>query len=167
MLRLGDTVRHRRFLQGWDSGISFGSLSMGRKTAQGGTRHRTNIRLRCLEQQRSISNFPCSLTRNITSHSMKNLAFHSLPGWNVIILPILTTLLVHFSLKGWENVRLGSERVERSKSFGRRASPRRRELLTWWKTCGYIDISVSNSDLLLMNECRSSVLLRTLQFIIH
>ena len=26
----------------------------------------------------SISNFPCSLTRNITSHSMKNLAFHSL-----------------------------------------------------------------------------------------
>ena len=28
-------------------------------------------------QECSISNFPCSLTRNITSHSMKNLAFHS------------------------------------------------------------------------------------------
>ena len=26
----------------------------------------------------STSNFPCSLTRNITSHSMKNVAFHSL-----------------------------------------------------------------------------------------
>ena len=29
-------------------------------------------------QEWSISNFPCSLTRNITSHIMKNLAFHSL-----------------------------------------------------------------------------------------
>ena len=27
---------------------------------------------------RSISNFSCSLTRNITSHSIENLAFHSL-----------------------------------------------------------------------------------------
>ena len=28
-------------------------------------------------QDLSISNFPCKLTRNITSHSMENLAFHS------------------------------------------------------------------------------------------
>ena len=35
---------------------------------------------------------------------MKNLAFHSLLGWKLITLPILTTSLTHFSLKGWENV---------------------------------------------------------------
>ena len=60
-----------------------------------------------------ISNFPCSLTRSITSHSMKNVAFHSLLGWKMIILAILTTSLIHSSLKGWENVlfELGSERV--------------------------------------------------------
>ena len=52
----------------------------------------------------SISNFPCSLPRNITSHSMKNLAFHSSLRWEMIILPILTMSLKHFSLKGWENV---------------------------------------------------------------
>ena len=55
-----------------------------------------------------------SLTRNITSHSMKNLAFHSLLRWNMIILPILTTSLHIFSLRGCENVlfELGSERVD-------------------------------------------------------
>ena len=52
----------------------------------------------------SISDFPCSLTRNITSHSMKNLAFHSLLRWKMIILPVLTILILHLSLKGWENV---------------------------------------------------------------
>ena len=31
--------------------------------------------------------FPCSLSSNSTSHSMKNLAFHSLLGWKIIILP--------------------------------------------------------------------------------
>ena len=51
-----------------------------------------------------MSNFPCSLTRNITSHSMENLAFRSLLWWRRIILPILTTSLIHFSLGGWENV---------------------------------------------------------------
>ena len=45
-------------------------------------------------QEWSISNFPCSLTRNITSHSMENLAFHSsLIRWKMTILPILTTSL--------------------------------------------------------------------------
>ena len=59
--------------------------------------------LKILKQERTrliqgwlISSFPCSLTRNITSHSMKNLAFHSLPRWKMIILPNsyhLTTFL--------------------------------------------------------------------------
>ena len=53
-------------------------------------------------RQWSMSNFSCSLSRNITSHSMKNLAFHSLLRWKLISLPILTTS--HFSLKGWENI---------------------------------------------------------------
>ena len=42
----------------------------------------------------------------MTSHSMKKLAFHSLLRWKMIILSILTTLLIHFSLRGWENVLL-------------------------------------------------------------
>ena len=54
---------------------------------------------------------PCSLTRNITSHSMDNLALQSLlysdERWSTV--PILTT----FSIYGWENVPfdLGSGRV--------------------------------------------------------
>ena len=40
-------------------------------------------------QEWSISNFICSLTRNITSHSMKNLAFNILLKWKMIIPPIL------------------------------------------------------------------------------
>ena len=36
-------------------------------------------------QKWSILNFPCSLTSNITSHSMENMAFHSLLGWKMII----------------------------------------------------------------------------------
>ena len=58
----------------------------------------TEILTRSL-QEWSISNFSCSQTRNITSHSMKNLAFHSLLRWEMIILPILTTSLIHLSLK--------------------------------------------------------------------
>ena len=52
-----------------------------------------------------MPNLPNSLTRNITSHSMKNLALHSLLRWQVIILPILTIPLIYLSSKGWENVR--------------------------------------------------------------
>ena len=44
-------------------------------------------------------NFPCSLTRNNTWYSRKNLAFHSLLGWKMIILPILTSWFVHFFIK--------------------------------------------------------------------
>ena len=50
-----------------------------------------------------------------------NLAFHSLLRWKMTILPILTTSLIHFSLKGWENVlfELGSERVNVNHDFKR------------------------------------------------
>ena len=48
------------------------------------------------DRKRSISNFPCSLTKNITSRSMKNLAFHRLLRCKMITLPILTTSLIHF-----------------------------------------------------------------------
>ena len=58
--------------------------------------------------ERSISNFLCSLTRNSKSHSVKNLAFHSLLGWKMIILYQFS--LPHF----WEIVlfELGSERAK-------------------------------------------------------
>ena len=61
-----------------------------------------------------MSNFSCSLTRNITSHSMENLAFHSLLRLKNEVVPILTTSLVHFSIEGWENVpfEIGIERVK-------------------------------------------------------
>ena len=53
-------------------------------------------------QEWSISNFPCSLARNITSHSLKNLAFHTLlrlrDNYTIILLPILTTSLKYVSL---------------------------------------------------------------------
>ena len=60
----------------------------------------------------SISNFLCSLTTNITSHSTKNLAFHRLLRLKMITLPILITSLIHFSLKVRENVlfELGTDR---------------------------------------------------------
>ena len=91
-----------------------------------------------------MSNFPCSLTRNIMSHSMKNLVFHSLLRRKTIKLAILTTflprlcykfLLPHlyiFSLKGWENVlfELRSERVKYNFGFSSR-------LLTTPKTCQF------------------------------
>ena len=60
---------------------------------------------------RVISNFSHSPTTNITSHSMKNLAFHPFLGWNIIILPILNTSLVHFSWKRLGEYFFGSERV--------------------------------------------------------
>ena len=47
----------------------------------------------------SMSNFSCSPTRNITSHSKENLAFHSLLRWKMIIIQILATPLMHFLFK--------------------------------------------------------------------
>ena len=60
----------------------------------------------------SSSNFPCSLTRNITSHSMKSFSWLT-HRWKDYYTTIVTTSLIHFSLKGWENVilELGSKRV--------------------------------------------------------
>ena len=46
-----------------------------------------------------MSHFSCSLTRNITSHSMENVAFHSLLRWKMIIIQILATPLMHFLFK--------------------------------------------------------------------
>ena len=48
----------------------------------------------------------CSLTRNIASHGMKNLAFHNLYSderW-LCYQFLLSTSLIHFSWKDWENV---------------------------------------------------------------
>ena len=47
----------------------------------------------------SMSNFPRSFARNIKSHSMKNLGFHSLLRWKMSMLSILTTSLMHFLFK--------------------------------------------------------------------
>ena len=82
----------------------------------------------------SISNFPCSLTRNITPHSMKNLPFHSLLRRKIIILPILTNSLIRFSLKGWENVlfEFGSERVSSSSQLQVRANLA--QLISLWSS---------------------------------
>ena len=56
----------------------------------------------------------CSFTRSFTPHSMKNLVFHSLLRWKMIILPSLTTSLMHLSLKGWEKVLFELESENRS-----------------------------------------------------
>ena len=60
-----------------------------------------------------MSNFSCSLTRNITSHSMKSLAFHSLLRLKMIVLSIRTTSLIQLSC--WENVLLSELRSGRVK----------------------------------------------------
>ena len=59
-------------------------------------------------QEWSMSNFPCSPTRNIASHSMENLAFHSVFRWKIITIPIIN------NLQGRENVlfELRNERVK-------------------------------------------------------
>ena len=46
-----------------------------------------------------MSIFPCSLTRNITTRSMENLAFHSLLRWKMVILPILANSPMYFLFK--------------------------------------------------------------------
>ena len=43
--------------------------------------------------------FPLQPHQNITSHSMENLALHSLLRWNMIKLPIITTSLIRFLSK--------------------------------------------------------------------
>ena len=46
-------------------------------------------------QEVSMSNFPCSLTRNITSYGMKILALRSLLRSKMVMLSILTTSAIH------------------------------------------------------------------------
>ena len=52
-------------------------------------------------QEWSKSIFSCCVNKSITKHSMKNLAFHTLFRWRMIVLPILYSLhhLVYISLK--------------------------------------------------------------------
>ena len=55
----------------------------------------------------------------ILPHSMKNVAFDTLPRSKMITLTILAVRLVYFSLKGWENALfdLGNGRVTSSNAF--------------------------------------------------
>ena len=55
-------------------------------------------------QERSISNFSCSLTSDITSHSMENLAFHKLIQMKDDYTTNSHDLANRFIFKGWENV---------------------------------------------------------------
>ena len=66
-------------------------------------------------QEWSISNFPCSLTRNVTWRpgQMPN-SSQLEPSYKIKTCTVILTIsLIHFSLEGWENVlfELGSERV--------------------------------------------------------
>ena len=64
-----------------------------------------------------MSNFPRCLTRNITSHSMKNLAFRSLLRLKMIILGILIAL--NLGVKGsenWQYNHLSSESAMKSQA---------------------------------------------------
>ena len=66
---------------------------------------------------------------------MRNLAFHSLLRWGMIILPILTTSLTHFSLKGWESglfSLFGSERVNQDQGLSWPGWPGSHTVWTQW-----------------------------------
>ena len=58
-----------------------------------------------------FTNLPCSLTRN-KIRQYKELGFHSSLRWK-IILPILTTSLMHFCLKSWDKLlfELGNKKI--------------------------------------------------------
>ena len=60
-----------------------------------------------------MSNIPCSLTRNMTSHSMENLTFHSLLRWKTIILQILATSLIELLSAPWDTVLLFEKVLEK------------------------------------------------------
>ena len=72
-----------------------------------------------------MSNFPWSLTRNITSHSMENLDFPSLLKWK-ITLPNITTSLIHFLIEKvgrMYSLSLGVKRLNKK--------DREPDILTW------------------------------------
>ena len=62
-----------------------------------------------------MSTFPCSLTRNATSHSMDNVAFHSLLRWKMITPTILATPLIQFLFKRLGECTFGALGVKRLK----------------------------------------------------
>ena len=82
-----------------------------------------------LEKQHfnSISHLSCSLTRNIKSHSMKNLAFHSLMT-EIVVLPILIISLIRY--KWWESV-LSCRRSWQRQQTVLLPQPRFFQLLKW------------------------------------
>ena len=55
-------------------------------------------------QEWSIWKFPLQPHQKYYITQMKNLAFHSLLRWKMIMLPILAISLIPFSLKGWDSV---------------------------------------------------------------
>ena len=69
-----------------------GNCKRGVANAAGDSSWRPNL-LPCPSQEWSISSFPCSLTRDKTSHIMKNLAFPSLFRWRIISLYLTYTFL--------------------------------------------------------------------------
>ena len=88
-------------------------------------------------QEWPISNFPWSLTRNIRSHSIKNLAFHSIFRWKLIILQILTTPLIYISLWNFGGLYFLSLGVEGLKAFHCK-----KKGFTWtWSSRNYIHMS--------------------------
>ena len=76
-------------------------------------RRRSNISRRQLSEPMTAW-FWEGCSPEILHHIGEELGLYSLLRWKMIILPILTPTLIHFSLKGWENVlfKLRSERVK-------------------------------------------------------
>ena len=88
----GTLVRvDRKFLRGLEHGHKLPGEIDGRSDVIGAATH-TSGELTLTLPRVTISNFSCSLTRNITWHSMKNLDFHSLRRWKTITLTILLYL---------------------------------------------------------------------------
>ena len=87
---------------------------------------------------------------NITQ--FKNMAFHSLLRSQMIILPILTTSLTHFSLEGWENVLFerGSERTCPLDPRRLPVGPKKCSKACFWSRVG-IKRSVYNSGVTRIN----------------
>ena len=88
-------------------------------------------------QEWIISNLPCSLNRNITAHSMKNLTFHSLLRWNMIIPTNSHYLTYTFLYKKLRECtfEFGSERVKFGVKLRIFSQHARQELQTTWTDC--------------------------------
>ena len=84
------TICERPFLLGWVNIINI-RWEADRKTW-------SKVTKKFQSQEWSISSFPCSLTRNIASHSMENLAFHSFTQMKKMIIKHKRGLYYQFSL---------------------------------------------------------------------